>query len=606
MINLAGIWNINSTYNVNNKRIATKLSFEIGEKFLARVINIDRVSQSILLKLLDGWQFSANIENPEKVLQDELLRFQVDGFEDGKVKLKIVSEEKDSSGTYKDAVQLFIKEKGLNLNSEDYGLIENMIKHDIPLTDENISDIKTLMKFMEKLQSNPEEKDVFIQKYLLSKNIGTNSNEGKMITNTLKNFFDKLGDVNSRDIFTLIENNIDLNKANIDSFENVFKKSSTIYNEIKNMGSELNKNIADSIKSGNILESGNDYTDILQKNIEKTFGDGGKSEVAAVKNNTDDNPNINEDINQKDIEDSGVKNNSKTQAKNEISEVVKNILDNSATKDGIKNIAKEIGKQTNSKAEDVENIIKKVINEENNISNNDEKTAVENQDLNVNNEDNKQNVKNNISNIIKDIFSNSTLKAKQYGISKDTIDNITNQIKDQINSKTEEMTDIIKQAISQTDDKSAQKSVNIMNMLNNNINDFKIFNTVSNSYYYMDLPLKFENRDYGCKLIIKDERKKGKKIDSSNVKIATSVNTDNMGVVDAYLTVKNRNMDIDIKSDKMWVNVLKKYDKKILESLSELGYNINVQFNEKKQEMNISNCRDFFQDSEFGIINTRA
>lgn len=606
MINLAGIWNINSTYNVNNKRIATKLSFEIGEKFLARVINIDRVSQSILLKLLDGWQFSANIENPEKVLQDELLRFQVDGFEDGKVKLKIVSEEKDSSGTYKDAVQLFIKEKGLNLNSEDYGLIENMIKHDIPLTDENISDIKTLMKFMEKLQSNPEEKDVFIQKYLLSKNIGTNSNEGKMITNTLKNFFDKLGDVNSKDIFTLIENNIDLNKANIDSFENVFKKSSTIYNEIKNMGSELNKNIADSIKSGNILESGNDYTDILQKNIEKTFGDGGKSEVAAVKNNTDDNPNINEDINQKDIEDSGVKNNSKTQAKNEISEVVKNILDNSATKDGIKNIAKEIGKQTNSKAEDVENIIKKVINEENNISNNDEKTAVENQDLNVNNEDNKQNVKNNISNIIKDIFSNSTLKAKQYGISKDTIDNITNQIKDQINSKTEEMTDIIKQAISQTDDKSAQKSVNIMNMLNNNINDFKIFNTVSNSYYYMDLPLKFENRDYGCKLIIKDERKKGKKIDSSNVKIATSVNTDNMGVVDAYLTVKNRNMDIDIKSDKMWVNVLKKYDKKILESLSELGYNINVQFNEKKQEMNISNCRDFFQDSEFGIINTRA
>lgn len=606
MINLAGIWNINSTYNVNNKRIATKLSFEIGEKFLARVINIDRVSQSILLKLLDGWQFSANIENPEKVLQDELLRFQVDGFEDGKVKLKIVSGEKDSSGTYKDAVQLFIKEKGLNLNSEDYGLIENMIKHDIPLTDENISDIKTLMKFMEKLQSNPEEKDVFIQKYLLSKNIETNSNEGKMITNTLKNFFDKLGDVNSKDIFTLIENNIDLNKANIDSFENVFKKSSTIYNEIKNMGSELNKNIADSIKSGNILESGNDYTDILQKNIEKTFGDGGKSEVAAVKNNTDDNPNINEDINQKDIEDSGVKNNSKTQAKNEISEVVKNILDNSATKDGIKNIAKEIGKQTNSKAEDVENIIKKVINEENNISNNDEKTAVENQDLNVNNEDNKQNVKNNISNIIKDIFSNSTLKAKQYGISKDTIDNITNQIKDQINSKTEEMTDIIKQAISQTDDKSAQKSVNIMNMLNNNINDFKIFNTVSNSYYYMDLPLKFENRDYGCKLIIKDERKKGKKIDSSNVKIATSVNTDNMGVVDAYLTVKNRNMDIDIKSDKMWVNVLKKYDKKILESLSELGYNINVQFNEKKQEMNISNCRDFFQDSEFGIINTRA
>jgi hypothetical protein len=43
-----------------------------------------------------------------------------------------------------------------------------------------------------------------------------------------------------------------------------------------------------------------------------------------------------------------------------------------------------------------------------------------------------------------------------------------------------------------------------------------------------------------------------------------------------------------------------------VESLSELGYNINVEFNEKKEDINISTCREFFQDSELGVINTRA
>lgn len=594
---MAGIWNVNSAYNINNKRIATKLSFGIGEKFLARVINIDRTSQSIVLKLLDGWQFSANIENPEKVLQDELLRFEVDGFQDGKVNLKIVSGEKDSAGTYKDAVQLFIKEEGLNLSKEDYGIIENMVKHDIPLTKENISDIKTLMDFMEKVQNDPGEKDVFIQKYLLSKNIAGDSNEGKMISNTLKSFFNKLGDANRKDIFTLIENNIDLNKANIDSFDNVFKKSSTIYNEIKDLGSKLNENLTDNTgsKSGTAAKSGNDYTDILQKNIEKTFKDTGESEIAAIKENSDMS---------KSSKTDDISSNKTTNIKEDISNVIKNIFDNSVGKDGIENIAKQIGKQTNSKPEDVVNIIKKAINEDRDISNNNnQKTDVKSSNSNSNET---TSIKDNISNIIKDIFSNSTLKDKQNNISRSTVDNIANQIKDQINSKTQDMTDIIKQVVSQTDDKSSQKAVNIMNTLNNNINDFKVFNTVSNSYYYMDLPLKFENRDYNCKLMIKDERKKEKKIDSSNVKIATSVSTDNMGVVDAYLTVKNRNMDIDIKSDKTWIKILKGESKKILESLSELGYNINVEFDEKKQEMSISNCRDFFQDSEFGTINTRA
>ncbi|WP_338432976.1 hypothetical protein [Clostridium tyrobutyricum] len=79
-----------------------------------------------------------------------------------------------------------------------------------------------------------------------------------------------------------------------------------------------------------------------------------------------------------------------------------------------------------------------------------------------------------------------------------------------------------------------------------------------------------------------------------------------MGIVDAYLSVKNKNMNVNIESIGLWSKILAKGNKKIVESLSELGYNINVEFNEKKEDINISTCREFFQDSELGVINTRA
>jgi hypothetical protein len=63
-----------------------------------------------------------------------------------------------------------------------------MLTHNIPLTKDNISNIKTLLDFMNKIQSNPEEKSDFIEKYLASKNISLESSEGKFIIENLKIF----------------------------------------------------------------------------------------------------------------------------------------------------------------------------------------------------------------------------------------------------------------------------------------------------------------------------------------------------------------------------------------------------------------------------------
>ncbi len=133
----------------------------------------------------------------------------------------------------------------------------------------------------------------------------------------------------------------------------------------------------------------------------------------------------------------------------------------------------------------------------------------------------------------------------------------------------------------------------VISILKNNINNFKMFNTISNEYYYLDLPLNFKQNECDCKIIIKDERSKGKKIDSSNVKIATSIATANMDIVDAYITLKNNNMEINIKTMKEWVGLLNKDKNKLIEDMSSMGYNIFIKVEEKAEIFNISNCRKF-------------
>lgn len=67
-----------------------------------------------------------------------------------------------------------------------------MVKSEIPLTKENISNIKTTIDFINKIKENPTEEDIFIKNYLLSKNVDPGSQKGNFIKDTLKNFFSEL------------------------------------------------------------------------------------------------------------------------------------------------------------------------------------------------------------------------------------------------------------------------------------------------------------------------------------------------------------------------------------------------------------------------------
>lgn len=509
---MAGIWNINSINDINAKKILRKLSFNVGENFSARVINLDKLTGEVLLKLLDGWQFSAKLQNNVDALTEGLIRFEVEGFEDGKILLKILNSNEKQQNTEKSSIETLLKEKGISVGKEDYPLLDKMIKHNIPLTRENISNIKTLVDFQNKIKLNNSEENIFIDKYMQGKGIDPNSNEGSNIKNTLKGFLNELKNISQDDIITLFENNVDLTEENIKSFNSVFKGSSSIYSDIK----ELKDKLLNIISSENIS---------YQSSM---------SDAEINIQNTNDNLGIIKDKNSIDIKDE--MNNKQTINSNNTENVKTSLVD-------------EVILNNNEKAEDV---------------------------------------------------LNKGIK-KEY-----SIDDIAKNIKDQVSNKTEEIKNIIKTVLEQKNETKPEAYNNLIQTLDKSINDFKVFNSISNQYYYLDLPVNFANHEYGCKLMIKDERKRGKKIDSTDVKIAASVNTIHMGVVDAYIKVKNSNMDIDIKCEEKWVKLLEIGKDKILSGLSSIGYNIYIKVDEKVEEMNITNCREFFGDNNLGMINVKV
>gem|GEM_PF-3391390 len=178
-------------------------------------------------------------------------------------------------------------------------------------------------------------------------------------------------------------------------------------------------------------------------------------------------------------------------------------------------------------------------------------------------------------------------------------------IMEQINSKMSDMKDTIKQLTGLGDLNKAGME-KIFNALSNNLNDFKVFNTMSEGYYYMDVPVNYKDKDYNCKLIVKDDRKRGKKIDSKNVKLATSIKTANMGVVDAFITVNNKNLSVDIKSEGKWIKVLESAKNVLMNNVGQMGYNVNISVDEKKQELNIVSCRNFFNSEIVGKLDKRV
>ncbi|HCL4549245.1 hypothetical protein EJM73_11375 [Clostridium botulinum] len=549
---MPGISNINNIYNTNTKRISSKLSFDVDEVFAARVIGEGESPEEVILKLIDGWQFKASIEDLKGSLPNGLLNFKVLGFEEGKLILKflegsLVEEQQKEQNSIED---LLLKEN-IKLSKEDYALLEKMIKHNIPLNKDNILKVVNLSNFMEKLKNNSQEGDSFIQNYIKGKGIDLQSAKGQQINNVLKGLFNELQTLTEEDLFILLENNVDLTEENVKAFKEVFKESS-VYNKVNNIDKELNKSSIDN------------------------------KQIITEKNTSNGDTLVKENLQSTEME-SAINNKSENVVKNELISTFKTLM--ATGKEENISIVRDLILEE----KDINGILKNFTKEEQEmlgLKPKTEDTEATEQSLTV------------------ETTKNIKTKPIEVLANKGQVD--SSSIKEQINSKTNEIKDIVKNLIDTLKDTNNSSYDKIIGTLKNNINNFKMFNTISNEYYYLDLPLNFKENECDCKIIIKDERGKGKKIDSSNVKIATSISTANMDIVDAYITLKNSNMEINIKTIKEWVNLLDKGKNKLIEDMSSMGYNIFIKVEEKAEIFNISNCREFFNDNNLNAIDIKA
>lgn len=541
---MAGISNIIGAYNINPKRVSSKLAFEMGQVFSARIVSADELSKELILKLLDGWQFTAKLEKPLDFVPQGLVKFQVEGFQDGKLQIRIVKDNKEEEKLDKTSVEDFLIQNNIDADKEDYKILEKMIKHNMPLTKENISRVKSIIDFKAKIEQDVKEQDSFVEKYVKSKGIDINTDKGKNIEKLLKGFFDELRKASVDDIFTMLENNIDLTEDNIKSFLKVSKENSIIYKDLKAADSELTKQTTYN-NDENMLKEVYEQENEPQK-IEQPGNRNSISEI--LKNDLKGNELSPEEI--------------------KLYEGLEKLFDN----DDIISV-----KDSNSKE------IRKGMDQlEADESGFEAKEAVTNAKL-------------------------KALEGKLKDIEK--LDNREQQVelvREQLKNKTEEMKSIIQNILSKEGSPKPEILDKVFETLKEYINDFKVFNSLSSQYYMLDVPINLSRDEYNCKLLVKDDRKSGKRIDSKNVSLVVSVKTLGMGTVDAYIKVREHNMYIDIKCEEQWVNMLSLGKNKLINELSNNNYIIALNVEKKVLEVSLANCSEFFEDSSLGSINARA
>lgn len=170
-------------------------------------------------------------------------------------------------------------------------------------------------------------------------------------------------------------------------------------------------------------------------------------------------------------------------------------------------------------------------------------------------------------------------------------------VKAAIKERTDEIKDMIKDVIKKAGLENDVVSRKVLDIVKNSMSEFKVFNSISNEYYYMDIPLKMREQEYPCKLIIKDDRKNGKQLDSTNLKFVVTVKTVSLGTVDSYVKVKNKNIDIDFRCDKNSVKALYAGRQKLMDKLFDLGYTSSIEVTKKEEEVTLINCDQFFNEN---------
>ena len=619
-----------STFTYGKYITTEKVSFRGGYEFnqgdtlKGRVIKEDSQSNKVTIKLTNGMEIEAELQG-EMDLKGGLLNFEVAELKDNMLFLKltannteIINEEIAKESI--DEIMNFILKEGLK--KEDYNMLKAMVKYNIPLTRENITTVKSIMEFSDKMNNNPVEIKNFINSYLNSRDIAANSKEGVYVSQKLYEFFEAFSKTDLQEVLLFLENDIEFTKENLESFNKLFNNENAMEKVINEVNEKLGNAIA--------IEDNTLNREILEKTLNQEYS----KDVIEYKNNSNNDINDMKEVNDikeiknindiKDIKDNSI-NNISILSKSSTGKTIQATLIKESSKD---NIINDGVKSDFFMEDDVKEIIK-VLKNENKSMVNENKS-----ELNINKEVlresilkhtgkevrlndaeaklleviiNKDEIKDKEINFIKNLFN--SVESRQKGEEKElksndireNIFNISKDLSKNITEKSEGAKEVIRNIISNLKE-SDENSSQILNIMKNSINDLKLFNKINDQYYCLDVPINFKENEYPCKLIIKDDRKEGKSIDSSNFKVAISVKTVKLGTVDALLNVKNRNIDLQLKCDKSVMNLFVISKEKLKEIVESSGFSTKIEIVERTEELQLSSCREFFNDNNIAAV----
>ncbi|MEW8994782.1 hypothetical protein [Clostridium sp.] len=545
---MSNVWKINMVQNYTTKDDFNKLTFKKGDSFSARILRLEGSATDVIIKLLDGRVFPARVDGEilQENLDDYMFKFQLDGFEGGKFLLKILESnvidnlENNVDTAIKDLLmEELLKNLDFPVGKEDVPILKSMLKNNIPITEENLLEIKGLKEFIDQSNNSPKELNKFIDKYIEAKGIQNNSPEAEQIKSTLGKVLNEIKNLKIDDIFVMKALDIKLNEDSIKAFSKVVSNQYSVLPEIEETANVIKEQI-----TGNVNK---DSQGEVSANKNSTFQEGDKVVYS-----------------EKD----------KSQTMASIKESIEN-------KEAILSSEKLINKEGKSSSDIVNERTIGIISDEDDLQGKVVSKGKEEVDS---------------SNKLFKQLKSDTMIDKSI-----TSTMVKEELREKISLIKNNLMEIIK--LSQKDPSTFS---NVVQNLDTKFQEFKMFNTINNNYYFLNVPMDMKDKEYDCKLIIKDERSKGKKLDTENIKIAASVATVNMEKVDAYLTVNKNSATIEIESEATYVKLLEKFKGKLINDLMDSKYMFNIFIREKKHDFSFSNCRSFFEDDDFTTINTRV
>ena len=585
--------------------------FKQGDTLKGIVVKHDAESNEVTIKLTNGMEIEAEIQGDVE-LKGGILKFEVTEFKDNTLFLKLSDNKADviqgeASKKITDEIMNFIIKEGLK--KEDYNMLKAMVKYNIPLTRENITTVKSVLEFSGKMNNNPQEIKSFINTYLNSRDIVVNSREGLQIAQKLYEFFKAFSKADLQEVLLFLENNIEFTKENLDSFNKLFNSENTMEKVIDAVNEEIGKAIAieEELLSENTMEK---VIDAVNEEIGK---------VIAIEEEL-----LSENTVEQSLKQITLKNGDEYTGKGKGTEVGKTIMatlvkESSKSHSINDNIVKDIIKNHSITDDDAKEIIKLMKNDSNYVMS--KETLKENilkhtgREVVLNDVEaksleaiiNKEVIKDKDINFIKSLFNN--IESKQISVAKElesneireNIFNISKNLAKNVTEKSEGAKEVIRNIISNLKEGNGN-SAQILNIMKSSINDLKLFNKINDQYYCLDVPVNFKENEYPCKLIIKDDRKDGKVIDSTNFKVAVSVKTKKLGTVDAFLNVRNRNIDIQLKCNKNVMNLFVISKNKLKDIVESSGFSTKIEVIERTEELQLLSCREFFNDNNIAVV----